>query len=250
MELADIILIFLAFAAGGIIKGAIGAGAPLLAVPMMVVLRDVQFAVAVFVLPNIVPNLWQYWTSRHAVTSSRFIWGLAIAGGIGAGLGTVALAGWRSDILMIFVAALLVFYIVFRLLKPTWEMPRAVAHKFVIPVGLIAGALQGATGLSAPASLTFLNAIRLERLEFMATVSLFFVALGVVQLPVQIAFGIMSTERFVYSMISLIPLMLFMPLGAWLGRKFSREVFDRVLLLILSVLAVKLVLGAVPMSVM
>ena len=246
MEPADFLLIFLAFAAGGIIKGATGAGAPLLAVPLMVMLRDVQFAVAVLVLPNIVPNMWQYWRCRHAVSS--FTWSFAIAGGLGAGLGTLALAGWRSDVLMLFVAIALVAYIVFRLLKPTWVMPWAAAKTAVIPVGILSGALQGASGLSAPVSLSFLNAIRLEREGFMATVSLFFVALGVVQLPVQIAYGIMSTERFTYSILSLIPLILFMPVGSWIGRKFSREVFDRLLLLLLSVLAVKLILNALPFS--
>ena len=248
MEPADFLLVFLAFAAGGIIKGATGAGAPLLAVPLMVVLRDVQFAVAVFVLPNIVPNLWQYWRCRHAISSTRVTWSFALAGGVGAGLGTLALAGWRSDVLMLSVAIALVAYIVFRLLKPTWVMPWTAAKTAVIPVGILSGALQGASGLSAPVSITFLNAIRLERQEFMATASLFFIALGLVQLPVQIAYGIMSYERFIYSLLSLIPLILFMPVGSWVGSKLSRTVFDRLLLLILTALAVKLILNALPFS--
>lgn len=248
MEPSDFILVFLAFAAGGIIKGATGAGAPLLAVPLMVVLLDIQFAVAVFVLPNIIPNLWQYWRCRHALKSTRFAWSFALAGGVGAGLGTLALAGWRSDVLMLFVAVALVAYVIFRLLKPTWKMPWAAAKKVVIPVGVIAGVLQGASGLSAPVSLTFLNALRLERQEFMATTALFFIALGLVQLPVQIAYGIMSLERFIYSMLSLIPLLLFMPVGALIGRKLSRAVFDKLLLLILTALAIKLILNALPFS--
>jgi len=241
MEPTDIILIGLAFAAGGIIKGAVGAGAPLLAVPLMVLLRDVQFAVAVFVLPNIVPNLWQFLKYRRAITAPRFTIGFALAGGAGAGLGTVALAGWRPDVLMLIVAVALIAYITFRLARPAWQLPWPLARHLAVPVGIVAGALQGASGLSAPISLTFLNAIRLEREMFIATVALFFIALGVTQLPVQLAYGIMTTERFIYSILSLIPLIGFMPVGAWIGRHLSRAVFDRLTLLILAVLAFKIV---------
>ena len=242
MSPENIALVFLAFAAGGVIKGATGAGAPLFAVPLMVMLRDVQFAVAVFVLPNIVPNLWQFWTNRHAAVPAGFLWPFALAGGAGAGLGTLALAGWKPDALMLTVALALTAYIVFRLVRPAWTMPPVTARRIVVPAGLVAGALQGASGLSAPVSLSFLNAAGLERRAFVATVSLFFVALGVVQLPVQIAYGIMTGERFLYSLFSLLPLILFMPVGSWIGRRLSRALFDRLILLILAALAIKLLL--------
>jgi hypothetical protein len=69
----------------------------------------------------------------------------------------------------------------------------------------------GGSGLSAPVSITFLNAIRLECKQFMVTISLFFAALGFVQLPLQIHFGIMTGERFIYSTLALVPLLAFMP---------------------------------------
>lgn len=243
MDAASLILVFLAFAAGGVIKGATGAGAPLLAVPLMAAMRDVQFAVAVFVLPNIVPNLWQYLLYRRAVPSPRFVWWFALAGAVGAGLGTIALAGLHSQVLLVSVGFVLAAYVVFRLTKPNWHLSRAAAARIGPFAGLVAGALQGATGLSAPASLTFLNAIRMDRKEFAATASLFFVALGVVQIPAQIAFGIMTPQRFVYSLLALMPLLLAMPAGAWIGKKLPPHVFDKLVLAILAILAVRLIYG-------
>ena len=241
MEPENLALIVLAFALGGILKGATGAGAPLLAVPVLVVLKDVQFAVAVFVMSNIIPNLWQGWVYRHTEVPRRFMWAFAISGGVGAGIGTLALAEWNGDILTAIVAVILVAYIAFRLLKPSWELPLNKASKVVLPIGVIAGALQGASGLSAPVSITFLNAIRLERKQFIATISLFFATLGFVQLPLQIYFGIMTGERFVYSTLALIPLLAFMPVGAWIGARLSRAAFDKLILVVLSCLALKLV---------
>lgn len=244
MSVSDLLLIVFAFGAGGIIKGATGAGAPLLAVPVMIVLRDVQFAVAVFVLPNIVPNVVQFWQYRKSLAARAFAWPFALGGGIGAGLGTLALAAFHSDVLLLTVGVILVGYIIFRLVQPAWAMPRPVATRLAGPVGCIAGALQGATGLSAPVSLSFMSAVRFERNTFIATISLFFVFLGIAQLPAQLALGIMTQERLIYSALALVPLLAAMPVGAWIGRRVSREAFDKMILLLLFVLAVRLVWGS------
>ena len=48
-----------AFFTGGILKGATGAGAPIIAIPILTFLFDVPTAVASFTLPNLLSNLWQ-----------------------------------------------------------------------------------------------------------------------------------------------------------------------------------------------
>lgn len=245
MDWENLILVGIAFAFGGVLKGAAGAGAPLLAVPLLATLYDVPFAVAVFVLPNIIPNLWQVWRFRKAQLSRGFIARFALAGGFGAAAGTYALAAFSSEILTAGVAAILVAYIGFRLFNPGWRLPFAAADRLSVPVGAVSGVLQGATGLSAPVSMTFLTAIQLERSQFILVVSTFFVALGVSQLPFQVALGIMSWERLGLSALSLIPLFAAMPVGAVLGRRMSRRAFDRLLLCLLGALAARMLIGIV-----
>ena len=46
----------------------------------------------------------------------------------------------------------------------------SVARRFGPLVGFVGGTLQGAAGISAPVSITFLNAIKLPRLTFIAVV--------------------------------------------------------------------------------
>ncbi|MBL6429790.1 MULTISPECIES: sulfite exporter TauE/SafE family protein [Maritimibacter] len=245
MDIQAVILVCLAFAAGGIVKGATGAGAPLFAVPLMAMQRDIQFAVAVFVLANIVPNLWQFLQYRRALEAPRFAVFFAAAGGVGVGLGTVALAGWEPDLLVFGVGLVLAAYVVFRLLNPRWRLTMAAGWRAVVPAGLVAGVLQGATGLSAPVSITFLNALDLKRETFIATISLFFVTLGVVQLPAQFALGVTNPHLVLLSALALIPLMLGMPVGAWLGRRLPQVMFQRAVLVILAVLAVRLIYSGI-----
>ena len=63
------------------------------------------------------------------------------------------------------------------------------AHKLNMPIGFLAGFLQGAFGISAPATLTFLNAIKFERTEFIIIVSVFFMTMSLIQLPTLLYLG-------------------------------------------------------------
>ncbi len=244
MDLTSIIFATIAFALGGLLKGATGAGAPVVGVPVLAVLVDVRFAVAVFATPNLLTNLWQGWRYRHHQGARAFVWKLAVAGIAGAAAGTLLLAWLSPDLLMGVVAAIVLAYVVFRLLRPDWHLSRAAANRIVLPVGALGGALQGAGGISAPVSITFLNAIGMSRLEFIATISVFFAAMSVVQVPMLAALGILTLDAFVASLLALIPLFGFMPAGEWLARRVSKVLFDRMILLLLTTIAIKLLYNA------
>ncbi|HBN31167.1 MAG TPA: sulfite exporter TauE/SafE family protein, partial [Rhodobacteraceae bacterium] len=161
--LENVLLIGVAFALGGILKGATGAGAPLLAIPILALLYDVPTAITLFAIPNLVPNVWQAWKYRADSLPTRFWLQFAIAGGVGAAIGTYGLANIKSDYLLLVVALVVVAYIIFRTLRPGWVLTYPKALAAVLPVGLIAGILQGSGGISAPVSITFLNAMKLSR---------------------------------------------------------------------------------------
>ncbi len=67
----------------------------------------------------------------------------------------------------------------------------------------------------------------------------------VTQIPALVALGIMTPALFGVSALALIPILAMMPVGAKLAERFSRDVFDRVMLVMLCCLAVKLVADAV-----
>jgi uncharacterized protein len=243
-QIGEILLVCACLAVGGILKGATGAGAPILAVPALVALFDVRFAIAVMVLPNLLTNLWQALRFRESLPVAAFTAPL-IAGGIaGVGAGTWLLAAVPAERLQILVALSVFGYIALRFAKPHWKIEMQRAKGYALPAGLAAGFLQGASGLSAPVSLTFLNAMRLERRAFIATISLFFTTFGAVQLVALSAGNMMSWTELLYSFLALFPIWAAMPLGVFLARRMSAAVFDRAILGILSVIALKLLIDA------
>lgn len=235
-----ILIVIIGFVLGGILKGATGVGAPLIAVPLLAAAVDVRFAIVVFSIPNLVPNIWQVWAYRRTLLPAGFIARFVISGMAGGALGTWLLAQIHTDWLVLGVAGALVLYIVLRLARPGWVLGYERARGLAPIAGGLAGLMQTAAGLSAPVSITFLNAMRLRRETFMPTASAFFVGLGVVQLPLLIRFGLLDGKMAVLSAGALVPLVAGMPVGAWLGRRMSPVLFDRIILGVLSILAAKL----------
>ena len=243
-DLAGVIWAALALALGGILKGATGAGAPIIAVPVIALFHDVPTAVVALVLPNCFSNLWQSWTYRKSIPEGAFAWAFAGAGLVGALAGTVMLASFTPQILLLMVAGVVFLYIAFRLARPGWRLPFETARRMVLPAGLAAGILQGATGVSAPVSITFLNAIGFERRVFIGTISIFFLAMTLIQIPLLIGYGMLTPHLALLSAAALLPILGGMPIGAALAQRIPREVFDKVILALIAVVAARLAWSA------
>lgn len=244
MDWLGILLGVASLALGGVLKGATGAGAPIVGVPLLAMIYDVPMAVAIFTLPNLISNLWQGWRFREHRSAPGLTWGFAVAGAVGAGIGTLFLVTLSADVLLLGVAAAVFLYIGFRLARPDWVLDLRLAERLAVPVGLLGGVLQGAAGLSAPISITFLNATRMERAAFIATISVFFFAMTAVQIPLLAAWHVLTPTRALLSAAAMLPLLAAMPVGSYLARRISREAFDRAILVLLALIAARLAIDA------
>lgn len=234
------LVIIAALALGGLLKGATGAGTPVVAVPVMAAFIDVRLAVVIMATPNLITNLWQLRTFRRDHLPANFALLFALAGGAGVVVGTALLANLPVRVLSLLLAVVVALYIALRLLRPDMRLGFERARRVVLPAGLAAGLLQGAAGISAPISVSFLNAMRLDRPVFIATISAFFVAMSAVQIIALFGYGLLTVERLALSAAALVPVLVFMPVGARLARWMSARTFDRVMLVLLAAMAVRL----------
>ena len=240
MDLTDMLLAGLGLFLGGVLKGATGAGAPIIGVPVLAMLFNVPTAVALFTIPNLLTNISQGWQFRAHLGRMGLATSFALWGALGALVGSVLLAIAPATLLMAGVGAVVLSYIAFRLLRPEWQLGPNAEHRLTPPAGFIGGVLQGAGGISAPVSITYLNALKLERPRFIATISIFFCAMSLVQIPALAVLGILTPQLALLGFITLGPLMLGMPVGNWLAKRISKAMFDKVILALLAVIATKL----------
>ena len=240
MEAQDLIIGAIGVGLGGFLKGATGAGAPVVGVPILAMVFGVQNAVAIFAVMNLVSNIWQTWAYRAHIANMRFVWSHALAGAFGAFLGTFLLAWLSTEVLLSAISGIVFVYVGVRLLRPDWKLERERGYRLAAPAGLAGGLIQGAGGISAPVSVTYLNAMRLDRPEFVATIAVFFLMMASTQVPTLISLGILDWRNAGLGLLATIPLFSAIPLGAYAARRISKEAFDRLILILLMALALRL----------
>ena len=240
-DTVTIIAILVAFALGGILKGATGAGAPVVTIPVIAAFYDVRIAVIIMVVPNLLTNIGQLYQFRKTILPSLFTVSFALGGGIGALIGTILLANLSIKILTLSVAFIVIIYILLKLIVPSWKLIYEKAAKLVFIMGTAGGVLQGAAGLSAPISITFLNAMKLDRNQFIPTISVYFGVMSIFQMPTLYYYDFLNFEIIVASLISTVVLLSFMPLGSWVAKSVSKENFDKITLILLAFIALRII---------
>ena len=236
-----IIAILVAFSLGGILKGATGAGAPIITIPVIAAFYDVRIAVIIMVIPNLLTNIGQLYQFRKTILPKFFTLSFAIGGGIGAFLGTILLVNLSIKILTLSVAFIVIVYILLKLLVPSWKLTYEKAKKLVFLMGGFGGVLQGTAGLSAPISITFLNSMKLERNQFIPTISVYFGVMSIFQMPTLYYYNFLNLEIILVSCISTLVLLSFMPIGSWIAKSVSKESFDKITLILLGFIAFRII---------
>lgn len=249
LDYQSVFYVFVALALGGILKGATGAGTPVIAVPVLTMIYGVKFAIVIMLMPNLLTNIGQAWMHRERQPSKFLVWSFAVAGCVGVLIGTAMLVSVSQLTLTLFVAATIFGYVGLRLGKPDWKLEMALAKMISVPTGVAAGFLQGATGLSAPVSITFFNALRLDRLGFIASISVYFSLTTFPQIVALWYLDLLTWANLALSFAAFLFVLLFMPVGAMLARKLSRDAFDRATLVMLVLIAFKLVWDAYQLAV-
>ena len=236
-----IVAIFIAFALGGILKGATGAGAPIVTIPVIAAFYDVRIAVIIMVIPNLLTNIGQLYQFRKTILPRFFTISFALGGGIGAFLGTILLVNLPIKILTLSVASIVIIYILLKLIVPSWKLNYIKAKKLVFLMGAGGGILQGSAGLSAPISITFLNSMKLERNQFIPTISVYFGVMSIFQMPTLYYYDFLNLETIIMSCISTIVLVAFMPFGSWIAKSVSKDSFDKITLILLGFIALRII---------
>lgn len=245
-EIIDVILASLTILGAGLLKGVLGIGAPLVAVPILAALFDVPTAIAVMTFPLVVSSFAQAWAYRKAAFDRATL--IRLLGGCAAGavLGTLLLGVLSNAWLSMALAAFVFAYVVLHLASPDFAMSAGTACRTAAPVGLLIGVMQGAAGVSTPLSVPFILAQKLGRGPYLLATQAMFVTLGATQILALSAVGIMTVDLAAASLVAILPMLAGLWVGNSIGDHVSRATFERLTLVVISLIAVSLVVKAVP----
>ena len=210
---------------GSIVKSVTGMGLPIIAIPIAALFVDLDAAVVTLSFPNMLANGVLASRERSHVRDTRDLPVLVITGVIGAVIGSIAFVSLPPEPLVFILIAAIVGYVVTFFAKPDLRVGPERSRRLAPAVGGLAGAFQGAIGISGPIVGSWIHSYRLPRgAHIFSVTSLFFVS-GTTQFVVLVASGELS-GRVGASLLACIPVLGSIPVGAWLRNRVSARGFD------------------------
>jgi uncharacterized membrane protein YfcA len=223
----------LAITLGAIVKGITGMGLPPVALPVMAVFLGVEDAVVVMAIPTVVTNFallvdnWEYRRDNPVVGR------MVVAAALGGILGAWLLANLDERVIAVLMAVLVGAYVAVRAVGSSWTLSRHVAKVSAAPVGLVGGALQGATGLSGPWFGSYLHAMGLRPATFVFSIAAVFQFSAATQVIGLAAFGKYDARLFGLSVLAAaLAVVVLVGVRNWAPR-VPRRVFDALVIVVL-----------------
>ena len=241
MSGTELAIVLVAVVIGAIAKAVTGMGLPLIVIPIASLFIDVNDAVVVIALPNVLANAYLASRERTSYDDTRDLPRLAIAGVIGAIAGTLLLVNIPERPLVIAVIVAIAGYVVLFFAHPDLRVGPERSRRLAPAVGGVAGMFQGAVGISGPIVGSWIHSYRLPRgAHIFSVTSLFFIT-GLAQLIVLIASGELS-GRVVATLLACLPVLAAIPIGTRLRNSVSVRGFDLAIvgMLVVSALALTL----------
>lgn len=241
VSLSLVALVLAAVSVGALIKGVTGVGLPLVAVPAVASFASVEEAVVLMIIPTLGANVWLVGSHRQFFTRLREHVPFLVAGFIGGIVGTFLLVAiddrWLKLILAAWLALYLLQYGLGDFLRSVFRAKGAAAAV----VGLLGGAIQGATGVSAHIVAPYFNSRKIEPEAYAFLVASAFLVFSIAQLGTAAGTDLFTPERLTIGFIALIPALLFTRIGIGLAGSMSKAGFQRVLIALFVIMEIKLI---------
>jgi uncharacterized membrane protein YfcA len=225
---------FFALACGGLIKGALGVGTPLLTVPMMAQVLPTQMAVAIMAIPVVVANVWQFSQAERSTEVVTRFWPTFIAILIGTWIGVKILSTIDERTLMLVVGAAVITFAVLQGSKFRLHLPERLVKPAGIFFGGASGLIGGVSSFFGPMLITYLISIRgLSKNQFVSSISFLYVSAVVPWTLTLYYFGLLDQRLLIYSTFATVPVTLGLLIGQRIHHLISEAHFRYLIIAIL-----------------
>jgi uncharacterized membrane protein YfcA len=216
-------LLTLTFLAAGMVKGVTGMGLPTVAMGLLGTVMPPVVAAAILVIPSFVTNAWQLLAGPSTAQLLRRLWPmmLGIVAGTVGGAALLVRVDPKWSGLALGIA--LMVYAGYALISPHLSVPSRVEPWLSPIVGLVTGAITGATGVFVMPAVPYLQSLRFERDELVQALGLSFTVSTVALAVGLLANNAFGLDRLGLSAFAIIPSLI----GVWFGQKIRARISPR-----------------------
>ncbi len=232
---------FAAFLLGGVVKGTLGIGLPMVAVPLLSLFIPAVQAMVLMMMPVLLSNLWQAWDSGDARGNLRRFAPMLVCLALTTLLTVPLTLSMSPRALNAAVAGVVLIAVL--LLSLQLKLPVSAHNEgwWSAGVGALSGVVGGVSSLTGPLVISYLVALKLPRETFVGAISIIYLFGGV---PLYAAFawhGRVNLTELLLSTLALLPMALGLALGRRIRHRISEAGFRRALLGFLCLVAVVLI---------
>jgi hypothetical protein len=237
----NIALIIVAFAAGGTVKGVLGIGIPLIAVPMLAGIMPPATTISLLVIPILVANVWQSLQGGYLVAALRRFWPALVTLVLGSAIGAQFLTTVDPATALLVLGVIVIVFSLSQLFAIDFPPPGRSERWLTPAIGLGAGLLGGIATFFGPPLVMYLVALRLSKDEFVGTIALLYL-IGSIPLFVILAMrDVLGWVELGTSIVGALIVLLGIVFGRWLRGKVSQAAFRKALLVFLVVMGFNLI---------
>lgn len=230
-----------AMVAGGAVKGVVGIGLPLVALPVMANFITVPKAIALLLLPSFATSVWQAFYGGQFGASVRRLWPFLIGMAAGTWVSARMLATFDAKVLYIILGAIVSIFALVLYRRLVFSVaPRAEPWAGPV-VGLASGLVGGLSMLFGTIYAMYLSGLRLGKDAFVAAVALSNTWAVLVLAAAMARYDLFGGADFVGSLLALVPSFAGVLLGTWLRGRINETLFRRTLALVLFLIALNLI---------
>lgn len=237
---AALALLALAFVLGGIVKGTLGVGLPLVAVPLMTLAFPPMQAIGMVAVPVLVSNGWQAWDTGVSRQGLRRFWPLMAAQVLFTLLTVHLTLALPETTLRRALAAAVLLAVLLNAVPLKLQVPPSQERWWSAAVGALSGLLGGVSSLTGPVIISYLMNLRLARDVFVGTISVIYLFAALPLYGAMAAQGRFTVLDLALSTAALAPMAAGLALGKRLRGHLSERLFRCALLGLLVVLALML----------
>jgi uncharacterized protein len=239
-----LVVVAVAFLLAGLVKGVTGLALPTVGVGLLSLAMPPAHAAALIVVPALITNVWQMMSGPGLGSLVRRLWPMQLGICLGTWASAILIAGSETAFASAALGIALIAYAAFGLMNVRVpHVPAWVEWWLGAFVGGATGFISAATGVFVIPAVPYLQALGLERDEFMQALGLSFTVATIALAWSLASGGTLNLGTGLYSLLALVPALAGMIAGQHLLRVMRPETFRRWFFSGLALLGAHLVIG-------
>ena len=241
MEIEFIIGLGIIVFFASIVHGSIGFGFGMISTPLIALFTDIQTTIMLMLIPTMIVNIVSIVSEGKFFEAIKKFWFIITLMVLGSVIGTILLVHANSE----FFKLLLAFIIFLYLLQSRVKMRVSFVSKYpkvsTYILGIFGGTISGLTNVVAPLMIMYTMELNYSKKDTIQLSNLCFLFTKIGQLVVFLYFGTFTMHTFELSMLSVIAIALGLFLGIKLKKRIDKELYKKILQVLLFIIATILV---------